>query len=880
MEGTLRVGTLTGYPASVATRSHCRLSVVFPLENTPRLSSAIQASEEFDFQYESVFSIDSSNQTVLDSLIAEPLKITLLSVSADTRHQTPAFEFQLYMDSLLIHRKTVIEADLIGKHIEEGEFDASVTAPTLHLSFEVNEPLIDQETAHGSAILRLKVEDLHSLPNAIISSTLHPDEKIHPFDYFVAFRLPCGRVIQLNSGSFIFEDPPIIKWEGIIRVFLPASSVNAILEENSEVLVEVWRDLNEDFAHFPLPDSISALVNGRGNFASSEFTKPGQSHYVSEIPLRKKNPEEEPIRAPDPAQIAEEPDPKRGRGGARKISSRSNARKKQKRPVTAKDKKQIKVLQTAWQELTDTDGFNDQTQLSIDFQFSHALVLKPLVPHPTIKPSQLCHKQTELRSHRLEEATREFREAVEKLAQEIVTAQKERQDCQLAVPDFPDDLHPLLNKMPSYHIALEKLSIAISYTFSEFSVAHEAQSETQLQTLLNILPMYLHDELGKQMPDIFIPSRKPIDKRTFLITESEEAELMGRQNAATELLEELLAMDLTDAESWWLYSCLMMKHGDLARAEECVRRGLTCDPNHLKLSILFASLLTRQEKYIDAIDFLNAAHFEERIVDVVLSILKGLANLPSKPAIEEGESSLDFANELMELMDVVFAEQLIAQEQMAKGETAEVLYMFGRLHYYLHDFPKAVSFLGRAVALDATADALLLLGHVEFERNRYEEAAHWFDQGLEMRFEQGAALRQGFIYLKMGEFLKAESILFQCSPQSASVLLGLTIAAMNMEKFKQADELLNYATVINNRHPDIWAYLAIFSNKMNRPEEAKHAAQMAKKWNLTDPDLIQQLKDLKIYDIEEQNSAQPEENQQGEGNQDEYQVDEEDNNDD
>jgi tetratricopeptide (TPR) repeat protein len=401
--------------------------------------------------------------------------------------------------------------------------------------------------------------------------------------------------------------------------------------------------------------------------------------------------------------------------------------------------------------------------------------------------------------------------------------------------------------MPSFHVALEKLRIATAYTFAEFSVAHAAQSEEQMRTLLSILPVYLHDELQKQLPDIFIPPRRPVNTREFLVKESEEAELMARPSAATELLEELLAMDLANADAWWLYSLLMLKHGDISRAEECVRRGLTCDPNHVKLSILFASLLTRQERYVDAIDFLNAAHFNVRIVEVILSILNGLANLPAKPILCDGESPLTFALELMDMMDVVFAEQLIAQEQMAKGETAEVLYMFGKLHYHMRDFSKAVSFLSRAVAIGKTADALLLLGHVEFERKRFDDAAKWFDEGLEMRFEHGAALRLGFIYLKVKEYVKAEMILYQCSPQCASVLLGLAIAAINMGKYKQADELLNRATVVNFRHPDIWAHLALFSQKMDRREEAMHAAGIARKWNLTDPVLIEQLRRNNLF---------------------------------
>jgi predicted Zn-dependent protease len=87
------------------------------------------------------------------------------------------------------------------------------------------------------------------------------------------------------------------------------------------------------------------------------------------------------------------------------------------------------------------------------------------------------------------------------------------------------------------------------------------------------------------------------------------------------------------------------------------------------------------------------------------------------------------------------------------------------------------------------------------------------------------------------------------------VLLGLAIAAINMGKDKQADELLNRATVVNSRHPDIWAHLALFSQKMDRREEALHAASVAKKWNLTNPDLIAKLEELELYDVEDADVA-------------------------
>lgn len=838
-EGTLRVGQITDYPSAVASRTHCRVAVFFP-DGTQKQSNPIPASESFDIAFETTFNVDTTSPNAFDMLVSEPLKVILASVSPDARHQTNAFEFQLYLDQLLTQRKISIAADVIGKHCEESEFDASIAAPSLKISFEIPEPLLSQEDSEGSTIMRLKAEELKSLPSSILMSTLHPDDQVHPFDYNVAFRFPCGRIIQLPSGHFQFSDPPVVKWEGVSRVFLPASSVKAMLEENAVVNFEIWREINEDYSNFAIPDTITNSVNGRGSFPAADFTKPGQSHYYSDISITNAD-NSDPIRGPDLNANAEDNDPK-NKGAKRKVSSRSSKRKA-KHPITAKDKKQLKVMQTAFTDTPPT-GFDGTSTISVDIQFSHALILKPLVPHPTIKPSDLVHRPAETRMHRLEEATIEYRQAVQRLADEIVAAQAERRECQLAVPDFPDDLMPLLVKLPSYHVALEKLRIAISMTFAEFSLAHDAQSETQMQSLQNELPFYLRDELVKQLPDFFIKSKQPPDLGDFLRREADEAELMDRPEAASEMLEELIALDLTNADSWWLYSKLMLKHGDLTRAEECVRRGLTCDPNHVKLSVLFASLLTRQEKYFDAIDFLKAAHFKDRKVDIVLGILNGLANIPNaKPLLEDGETPLQYAHEFMDLMDVVFAEQLIAQEQMKNGETLDVLLAFGRLHYLLHDFSKAVSFLTRAVGIEKTADGLLLLGHVEFERKRYHESAEWFEEGLELQFEQKAALRLGFIYLKLGDYLKAESFLFQCSPQSASLLLGLGIAAVKLEKYKQADEFLNRASAINFRHPDIWAHIALFSLKMERQEEAEHAAMMAIKWNLRDQELMKQLVD-------------------------------------
>jgi hypothetical protein len=71
----------------------------------------------------------------------------------------------------LTHRHIKPETNLIGKHCEDREFNVSVTAPSLDLSFTLNTPLLSAEDADGSAVIRVRVDELHALPRAIIRST-------------------------------------------------------------------------------------------------------------------------------------------------------------------------------------------------------------------------------------------------------------------------------------------------------------------------------------------------------------------------------------------------------------------------------------------------------------------------------------------------------------------------------------------------------------------------------------------------------------------------------------------------------------------------------------------------------------------------------------
>lgn len=837
VKGVFSCQGVTEYPVSAASRTHCRVQVIFP-GTQPRLSNPIQAADNFDLEYETEYEIDTLRYNAYDKLISEPLKITLFSVSADARHQTAAFDFSFYLDELVLQSKTEIQADLMGKHSEEGEFDVSIPAPSLHFSFVLDQPVISEEASSGSAILKLKAEELKPLPPSVLAGTLHPDDQVHPFDYFVSILFPCGRIIQVPPGSFIFSEPPVVKWDQSLRIFLTTKTVDALIEENSVVNYEVFRALNEDYSHFPITDCDKHLIIGRGKILSSEITKPGQTRFHDDLPLEKYQ-DEELIRPSEEPPTPDATDAK-GNKAAKKAPPKPKP-KKVKKPITAKDKKQFKTINSGLSDLTSQDGFDGTQKVTLDFQFSRPLVLKPLVPHSQKKPSDLRPRSSPSTNNKLNDSTAEFREILQKFYNEIVIAQKARQELQLQTPDFPDDLVYILNRNLSYHSTIEQLKSSISKVFSEYVVSHNPQSENDLRNLQAIFPMFLNDEQFCQLPDIFIDSNKPGIHPEFLIKEAKEAFLIGEIDQALEYYIELLALDLTNVDSWWKYSKFLLRNLNYFSAEETIRRGLSLNPSHLKLSIAFASILTRQEKFREAINFLQSGHFEQEIIQIILKVLSGLANVPIDGLDKEIENPLVHAQYLMKMEEVIFAEQLISLEQVRQGETAEVLAAFGQLYYHLKIFNKAVSYFIRSSTLDNNMVSYLNLGHVEFERKRFKEAIKWYEQGLQNFFDQLSTLRLGIMYLKVGQYLNCEQTLFQCNPQSSTVLLGLAISAEKLGKDKQADEFFNQALVINFRKAEAWAHYALFCLKLERQEEAEHAASMTLKWNLRDDELQKEL---------------------------------------
>jgi tetratricopeptide (TPR) repeat protein len=715
--------------------------------------------------------------------------------------------------------------------VDESDLDINVPAPSMQISFRVSDFLVSAEDSAGSAIVRLRIDSIRSVPKAVTAATLHWDEKVHPWDYGIAVRFPGGRVVQLGVGSFVFDEPYQLRWDGSVRLFLPAGAVREILKEGSAIELEVWRDLNEDFQGFGLTDTAVALTTARGELSSSDFTKPGQSRFVGEVALITREPGRESIRIPDSAKVEDEVETKKVGGKlvvVKKTPARaSTVRKKPKRVASAKDKKQVKVVQTALAELTDADGFDGKQLLSIDMAFDHSLVVKPLVPKATRRPLDIVGERTKVTGagHHLGGASAEFRTVIHDIGSEIAVAQKVRQERQLRDPSYPEGLQHILDASTSWVTSQERLKNAMTEVFRELCVARAASTEEEMVTLRQALLVYLQEQVQQEYTDIFPDAKQKGDERPFLIAQSEEAESCGQPVMAAAFLEEVLALDLHDAESWWLYAHLQLKHNDIGRAEECLRRGLTCDPEHVNLGLGFASMLARQQRFHDAIAFLKPLPAaDEFLGKVALDILHSLANLPNpdQPLKLSDEELVSTALAFLDLGDVVFSEQLIAQLQMRNGETAEVLFLFGKLFHQLGDRAKAASFLKRSIDLDHSGKALIELGDVDFERERWSSAVSLYTVGIEKTPNLAASSRLGQAFLALGRAKEAEAVLATCSPQSANTLLNLALAAIGLGKLRQADELLARASVVNPRDPRIWITMGELMAKLGRPEDAEY----------------------------------------------------------
>ena len=71
--------------------------------------------------------------------------------------------------------------------------------------------------------------------------------------------------------------------------------------------------------------------------------------------------------------------------------------------------------------------------------------------------------------------------------------------------------------------------------------------------------------------------------------------------------------------------------------------------------------------------------------------------------------------------------------------------------------------------------------------------------------------------------------------------LGVGICCYRLEQLEEAKNALCEANILNNKAPEVWAYLSLICLKTNKPLEAEQAYKYAMKLNLDNPELLDEI---------------------------------------
>lgn len=65
-----------------------------------------------------------------------------------------------------------------------------------------------------------------------------------------------------------------------------------------------------------------------------------------------------------------------------------------------------------------------------------------------------------------------------------------------------------------------------------------------------------------------------------------------------------------------------------------------------------------------------------------------------------------------------------------------------------------------------------------------------------------------------------------------------------MDELEEAKIALSEANILNNKAPEVWAYLSLISLRTNKPLEAEQAYKYAIKLHLDNPELLEEIRTL------------------------------------
>lgn len=368
--------------------------------------------------------------------------------------------------------------------------------------------------------------------------------------------------------------------------------------------------------------------------------------------------------------------------------------------------------------------------------------------------------------------------------------------------------------------------------------------------------------------------------QTFLIL-SEEAELIDNfELAKSYQLNRIHICEeygINNSQIWKDYGKFLLRINEKEQAVECFRRSLEISTEDTEILYLYCMLLLQKEIYDDCEVILYEIR-DRTPDDIKVWIL--LTTLYEK---FKRESHYDrFYKDTMRLINnnlytyhmtlcdlyyntCLFDEALKEYEECNESNSEggdennnnlstiiKQYTRYGILLYNNKDYEKSMNSFQIVLKYDPTNPegyeymgyCLYYLNNIEECQNNFEQAVYFYDinkKPLPMKLSY--ILSQ--CYIKSNNYTSAKEILLRvCSSNpNATLWLNVGICCIQLTEFKEAEESLCEANLLDNRNSVIWGYLCLLSLWSDPPkfEEANKSLENAKRYNIDDINLLSKL---------------------------------------
>lgn len=214
------------------------------------------------------------------------------------------------------------------------------------------------------------------------------------------------------------------------------------------------------------------------------------------------------------------------------------------------------------------------------------------------------------------------------------------------------------------------------------------------------------------------------------------------------------------------------------------------------------------------------------------------------------------ANFLIANSAVAYAERALAHEVAhlrgsGRELTPDYFLAHARLSMQQRQFETAEVSLNDLLQLAPTdANGWALMGHLKYLVGYVQAARDCYQRVLALTTDPDephpVILRLASIHLQLGDYrLARETFLLACKRSPSAVSwLGVGIACYRLGDLQEAEDALAEANLLNNRDPEVWAYLSLICLRTGRRLEAEQTYKYAVKVGLEDELLISELRNL------------------------------------